>query len=143
MEAVPIDKYFELFKTRGDGGDGGYIRIAMDFHEDQRAVTGGRENLLEHSLSLRREVHASSAARGRGAAPAAAAKKYVFDPDGPTPLHHLTHSITPPPPHCNHRGGFPWKLLLVVAAGAAAVVAGVVLKQQDDDNKKPVDKKKK
>lgn len=62
LEAVPIDKYFELFKTKGDGGDGGYIRISMDFHEDRRAVTGGRDMLMEHSLSLRREVPAGSAA---------------------------------------------------------------------------------
>lgn len=66
LEAVPIDKYFELFKTKGDGGDGGYIRISMDFHEDKRAVAGGRDLLMEHSLSLRREVPAGSAvSRGK------------------------------------------------------------------------------
>lgn len=67
LEAVPIDKYFELFKTKGDGGDGGYIRISMDFHEDKRAATGGRELLMEHSLSLRREVPAGSAGSRGGA----------------------------------------------------------------------------
>ena len=33
LEAVPIDKYFELFKPNA-GGDGGYIRISMDFIRD-------------------------------------------------------------------------------------------------------------
>jgi len=30
LEAVPIDKYFELFKP-GEGHDGGFIRISMDY----------------------------------------------------------------------------------------------------------------
>jgi len=30
MEAVPIDKYFELFKP-GQGGDGGFIRVGMNY----------------------------------------------------------------------------------------------------------------
>jgi len=30
MEAVPIDKYFELFKP-GQGGDGGFIRVGMTY----------------------------------------------------------------------------------------------------------------
>lgn len=30
LEAVPIDKYFELFKPK-NGGDGGFIRVAMNF----------------------------------------------------------------------------------------------------------------
>jgi hypothetical protein len=33
MDAVPIDKYFELFKP-GQGGDGGFIRISMDYVKD-------------------------------------------------------------------------------------------------------------
>ena len=33
LEAVPIDKYFELFKPK-NGGDGGYIRVAMNFSKD-------------------------------------------------------------------------------------------------------------
>lgn len=32
IEAVPIDKYFELFKP-GAGGDGGFIRIGMEYKE--------------------------------------------------------------------------------------------------------------
>ena len=30
LEAVPIDKYFELFKP-GEGADGGFIRISMNY----------------------------------------------------------------------------------------------------------------
>ena len=33
VEAVPIDKYFELFKPK-NGGDGGFIRVAMNFSAD-------------------------------------------------------------------------------------------------------------
>lgn len=33
IEAVPIDKYFELFKPNA-GGEGGYIRISMNFVKD-------------------------------------------------------------------------------------------------------------
>jgi hypothetical protein len=32
LEAVPIDKYFELFKP-GAGGDGGFIRIGMNYED--------------------------------------------------------------------------------------------------------------
>jgi hypothetical protein len=34
LDAVPIDKYFELFKP-GAGGEGGFIRIGMTFDHDQ------------------------------------------------------------------------------------------------------------
>jgi len=30
LEAVPIDKYFELFKP-GEGAEGGFIRISMNY----------------------------------------------------------------------------------------------------------------
>jgi hypothetical protein len=30
LDAVPIDKYFELFKP-GEGADGGFIRISMNY----------------------------------------------------------------------------------------------------------------
>lgn len=33
LDAVPIDKYFELFKPK-NGGDGGFIRVAMNFSVD-------------------------------------------------------------------------------------------------------------
>ena len=41
IDAIPIDKYFELFKPKG-GGDGGFIRIAMDFEPatEQQAAAG-------------------------------------------------------------------------------------------------------
>lgn len=34
LEAVPIDKYFELFKP-GAGGEGGFIRIGMNFSKER------------------------------------------------------------------------------------------------------------
>ena len=44
IEAVPIDKYFELFKPNQQGG-GGFIRICMNFVKDkaelQQPVGGG------------------------------------------------------------------------------------------------------
>ncbi|MEW5299440.1 MAG: hypothetical protein WDW38_004535 [Sanguina aurantia] len=33
LDAVPIDKYFELFKPNG-GGEGGFIRISMNFYKN-------------------------------------------------------------------------------------------------------------
>jgi hypothetical protein len=30
LDAVPIDKYFELFRP-GAGGDGGFIRLSLDY----------------------------------------------------------------------------------------------------------------
>jgi len=40
LEAVPIDKYFELFKP-GAGGEGGFIRVAMAVYPDRRALERG------------------------------------------------------------------------------------------------------
>ena len=40
LDAVPIDKYFELFKPNA-GGDGGYIRISMNFVKDLNELTQG------------------------------------------------------------------------------------------------------
>ena len=37
LDAVPIDKYFELFKP-GAGGEGGFVRIAMSFYPDAAAL---------------------------------------------------------------------------------------------------------
>lgn len=45
MDAVPIDKYFELFKP-GQGGEGGFIRIGMDYVKslkDKDGKTGGAQ----------------------------------------------------------------------------------------------------
>jgi hypothetical protein len=33
LDAVPIDKYFELFKPSA-GGEGGFIRLGLDFVKD-------------------------------------------------------------------------------------------------------------
>ena len=40
MDAVPIDKYFELFKP-GAGGDGGFIRVAMNYDTQMAAAEEG------------------------------------------------------------------------------------------------------
>ena len=38
LEAVPIDKYFELFKP-GEGAEGGFIRVSMNYlYPDQVRV---------------------------------------------------------------------------------------------------------
>lgn len=39
MDAVPIDKYFELFKP-GQGGEGGFIRIGMDYVKSVKEKDG-------------------------------------------------------------------------------------------------------
>ena len=44
LDAVPIDKYFELFKP-GAGGEGGFIRIGMNFTKalkDRSSSAGAR-----------------------------------------------------------------------------------------------------
>jgi hypothetical protein len=41
LDAVPIDKYFELFKP-GAGGEGGFVRIAMGFYPDAAALRARR-----------------------------------------------------------------------------------------------------
>lgn len=45
IDAVPIDKYFELFKPKA-GGDGGFIRISMDFVPASTAEPAGNGTLL-------------------------------------------------------------------------------------------------
>lgn len=37
LDAAPIDKYFELFKPSA-GGEGGFVRIGMDFVKDLKSV---------------------------------------------------------------------------------------------------------
>lgn len=37
LDAVPIDKFFELFKP-GAGGEGGFIRIGVEFYPDAKAL---------------------------------------------------------------------------------------------------------
>ncbi|KAG2445728.1 hypothetical protein HXX76_000334 [Chlamydomonas incerta] len=42
LEAVPIDKYFELFKPNA-GGEGGFIRIRMNFARDLAGLDAPRQ----------------------------------------------------------------------------------------------------
>ena len=54
MDAVPIDKYFELFKP-GQGGEGGFIRIGMDYvktlkDRDGKSAPGTDPLLLKEVL---------------------------------------------------------------------------------------------
>ncbi len=39
LDAVPIDKYFELFKPAA-GGEGGFIRLGLDFTREPKAAAG-------------------------------------------------------------------------------------------------------
>ena len=56
LDAVPIDKYFELFKP-GAGGEGGFIRIGMNFVKslkDRKAAAGmvtSASSKMTHLLS--------------------------------------------------------------------------------------------
>ena len=45
LDAVPIDKYFELFKP-GAGAEGGFIRVSMNFlaPDQVRSSSGGLLN---------------------------------------------------------------------------------------------------
>jgi hypothetical protein len=44
LDAVPIDKYFELFKPAA-GGEGGFIRLALDFAKDPAQLPQRRDAL--------------------------------------------------------------------------------------------------
>ena len=50
LEAVPIDKYFELFKP-GAGGEGGFIRVAMAFYPDRKALEKGAAGARYHGVA--------------------------------------------------------------------------------------------
>lgn len=41
LDAVPIDKYFELFKPSA-GGEGGFIRLGLDFVKDPAELSRAR-----------------------------------------------------------------------------------------------------
>ncbi len=58
MDAVPIDKYFELFKP-GQGGEGGFIRIGMDYvktlkDRDGKSAPGTRPSFSTRSSAASR-----------------------------------------------------------------------------------------
>lgn len=54
LDAVPIDKYFELFKPSA-GGEGGFIRLGLDFTTDPNALPrlrgegGAQHSTTQHS----------------------------------------------------------------------------------------------
>eukprot|EP00877_Chromochloris_zofingiensis_P012431 jgi/Chrzof1/7441/Cz02g24050.t1 len=48
LDAVPIDKYFELFKPAG-GGEGGFIRIGLDFVQDASQLAS-KQNAIANGL---------------------------------------------------------------------------------------------
>jgi hypothetical protein len=41
LDAVPIDKYFELFKPSA-GGEGGFIRLGLDFAREAPTLNRGK-----------------------------------------------------------------------------------------------------
>lgn len=51
LEAVPIDKYFELFKPNA-GGEGGYMRIGMNFVKDLKQAKASKEAMKSVSSPL-------------------------------------------------------------------------------------------
>ena len=51
LDAVPIDKYFELFKP-GAGGEGGYIRISINFVNDLKDLEKPAGALSLHASAL-------------------------------------------------------------------------------------------
>jgi hypothetical protein len=61
LDAVPIDKYFELFKPSA-GGEGGFIRLGLDYTTDPKALPRLKGEQDEHQKA--RTVGTSSC-RGR------------------------------------------------------------------------------
>lgn len=51
LDAVPIDKYFELFKPNG-GGEGGFIRISMNFYKQAADIPRTGESGAKQSSSF-------------------------------------------------------------------------------------------
>lgn len=103
IDAVPIDKYFELFKPKG-GGDGGFIRISMDFVPavtEEAATEEAKANedhrLMVHSLTLSKEIREGNVELPKSSS------------------------------------GLPWKkIVLGLVAAAVAAGAAVVLQQKKD-----------
>lgn len=50
LEAVPIDKYFELFKPNA-GGEGGLIRIAINFIKLEQNVGGSTTDISSRAIA--------------------------------------------------------------------------------------------
>ena len=44
LEAVPIDKYFELFKP-GHGAEGGFIRVSVNYLNPEQVRNGGLQGI--------------------------------------------------------------------------------------------------
>uniref|UniRef100_A0A383VVM2 C2 domain-containing protein n=1 Tax=Tetradesmus obliquus TaxID=3088 RepID=A0A383VVM2_TETOB len=69
LDAVPIDKYFELFKPSA-GGEGGFIRLGLDFVKDPNDLPRSRDavpNGLPASGGAAQDA-GSRKRKGRGAA---------------------------------------------------------------------------
>lgn len=64
LEAVPIDKYFELFKPNA-GGEGGFIRICMNFVRDLAELDNRRPGRAGY-LGVRGHSRGFVAGSGRG-----------------------------------------------------------------------------
>lgn len=59
LDAVPIDKYFELFKPSA-GGEGGFIRLGLDFVKDPNDLPrtrGEQQHVYHHAFQWERETH--------------------------------------------------------------------------------------
>lgn len=52
LEAVPLDKYFELYKP-GTGADGGFIRVSVNFLQADQLPAGVRGSMQGASSSSR------------------------------------------------------------------------------------------
>ncbi|KAG2485856.1 hypothetical protein HYH03_015439 [Edaphochlamys debaryana] len=62
LEAVPIDKYFELFKPNA-GGEGGFIRIRMNFARDLAELDNPRpEGTLKPNVAFGQQPSSTDAA---------------------------------------------------------------------------------
>lgn len=128
LEAVPIDKYFELFKP-GAGGDGGFIRIGMNYEDtaSKPIVANGHEDHLVRTfqpmLSFKSEMSDALGADLLKAvevkAPGTPDKKHA------TPLANGIPAAEPPAPKSEKKkkkGRRP-----IVSFLRASVVLGVVV----------------
>ncbi|KAK9822175.1 hypothetical protein WJX81_006438 [Elliptochloris bilobata] len=107
LDAVPIDKYFELFKP-GAGGEGGYIRISINFVKDLKDLDKSAEN---------------GKPQPRAFQPQLSFQGYGADGSGQSPLDRAaaaTDRGTQGKGGGKKKRGFPYFKLLVAAALAAA-----------------------